>query len=372
MSGNAQICIICNISPLSKHIEESHLTLKFATRAKKIKQNATITEAVDEKTLLDNYREEIEELKRQLKEARDGFGENSEQQNPAMKEVNEEDAFVLSEAISNLERLILKTSTAEERKRRKKRRERMAAQKNGDGIFDIPSGLMEKSYDQADDALLTMLDEKSDDDGDEDLLASLSLNSKDKTPQDNFFSEKDFSEKDTNSVDIESMSMGDESTIVEGQKLISELNRIRGLLGNVLERKGNTGSTNNGDGTPVKLNLSAAKNDQEVERLRAQLHEQAVTTSLRKADTSFLQSQLQEKDKLLNDVSQILGAVEKRQVELEAENERIKLEYTKSITLLKSKESEVMILEKLMKKREIEIKKLKQKLREPQGELETL
>merc|ERR1711976_255668 len=128
----------------------------------------------------------------------------------------------------------------------------------------------------------------------------------------------------------------------------------------VLERKGTVGAVgSNGFGspqnnTPVKYNGS---NDQEDERLRAQLHEQAVTTSLRKADSSFLQSQLQEKDDLLNDVSQLLGVVEKRQVDLESENERIKQEYTKSMALLKSKESEVMILEKLMKKREAEIKR---------------
>ena len=341
------------------------MTLKFATRAKKIKQNATITEVIDERTMLENYREEIEELKRQLKEAKEGPGGDNSEPNNAIGSVHEEDAFVLSEAISNLERLILKTSTAEEKKRRKKRRERIAAQRKAEGgaegILDIPNGLLDGGGgNQTDDALLTMLDEKTED-GDEDLLASLSLTSKDKVPKDNFFSEKDNQSAD------ESMSLGDESTIMEGQKLVSELNRIRGLLGNVLERKSNPGSLTSGDGTPIKLNTSG--NEQEVERLRAQLHEQAVTTSLRKADTSFLQSQLQEKDKLLNDVSQILGAVEKRQVDLEAENERIKQEYTKCITLLKSKESEVVILEKLMKKRENELKRLKQQMK-PKVEVE--
>merc|ERR1739844_499100 len=143
--------------------------------------------------------------------------------------------------------------------------------------------------------------------------------------------------------------------------------RIRGLLGDALERKGTAAGggmkTPNGT-TPIKLSSPGSSNDQEVERLRAQLHEQAVTTSLRKADSTFLQSQLQEKDQLLKDVSQILEAVEKRLVELEAENEKLKHEYSRIIAALKSKESEVLILEKLMKKRETEIKKLKQQLDE--------
>jgi len=40
LSGQAQIVLICNISPIIKHLEESHNTLKFATRAKRIKQTA--------------------------------------------------------------------------------------------------------------------------------------------------------------------------------------------------------------------------------------------------------------------------------------------------------------------------------------------
>merc|ERR1712062_326979 len=112
----------------------------------------------------------------------------------------------------------------------------------------------------------------------------------------------------------------------EMTKTVSELHRIRGLLGDVLERKGTAagGGMKAPNGTtPIKLASPGSSNDQEVGRLRAQLHEQAVTTSLRKADSTFLQSQLQEKDQLLKDVSQILEAVEKRQVELEAENEKL-------------------------------------------------
>ena len=118
LSGNAQICIICNISPLSKHIEESHLTLKFASRAKKIKQHATINEVLDEKTLLENYREEIEDLKNQLKEAKEAqenlnVNGSNDDNVKGSSSIDEDDVDVLTQAVSNLENLILKTTTAE-------------------------------------------------------------------------------------------------------------------------------------------------------------------------------------------------------------------------------------------------------------------
>ena len=71
LSGNAQICIVCNVSPLVRNLDESHNTLKFATRAKRIKQSAVINEVVDDRTLLQNYREEIDALRCQLREARE-------------------------------------------------------------------------------------------------------------------------------------------------------------------------------------------------------------------------------------------------------------------------------------------------------------
>ena len=61
-----------------------------------------------------------------------------------------------------------------------------------------------------------------------------------------------------------------------------------------------------------------------MEELRSQLVELEVTTSLKRADADFLQSQLHQKDALLAEVAQILDIVEKRQIELESENETLK------------------------------------------------
>ena len=112
----------------------------------------------------------------------------------------------------------------------------------------------------------------------------------------------------------------------EDDGMITELHRIQGLLGSVLKKTKSITTPSR----PTMANASSAQNtpnrDEEVELLRSQLKEQEVATSLRKADSSFLQSQLQEKDALLQEVSKILDAVEKRQVELEKANSRMRQE----------------------------------------------
>jgi ribosomal protein S20 len=89
--------------------------------------------------------------------------------------------------------------------------------------------------------------------------------------------------------------------------LHTELARIQGLLQSVVHKK--------------KRNQS-----NEVERLKRQLEEQEVATSIRQADASFLQQQLEEKDNLLREVSKILEVIEDRQTMLEQENARLKRE----------------------------------------------
>lgn len=104
LSGNAQVVCVCNISSSTAHLEESHNTLKFATRAKKIEQRVKINEVQDQNTLLQEYKEEIEELKQQLEEAK-----KAQQQ-----QKDEEDVRELISAIHKMEKLILKTQKFQE------------------------------------------------------------------------------------------------------------------------------------------------------------------------------------------------------------------------------------------------------------------
>lgn len=317
LSGNAQMVLICCISPLATHIEESHNTFKFATRAKKVPQKATIQESVDEKTLLQTYREEIEALKQQLREARTQqvalVQEHQAHQVEAVlddaveEEEMDDEVQELKLAIRNMEHLILKSKAA--------------------SPPAVPGATTSMSQD---DLLDAIIDSDNDDDDEDDEAALLSLmtetqkssgapkspnptaHSPPRTPRD---------VKDTS---------GD---------MHKELNRIQGLLGSVLKKRTRGVKSPATAGSPRGVHaLSSSngegntKNAAEVNMLRAQLEEQEATTSLRQADSSFLQKQLDEKDSLLAEVSKILEQVEQRQVDLEKENDMLKAE----LTLLKS------------------------------------
>jgi hypothetical protein len=56
------------ISPASEGFGESISTLKFATRAKKIKNEARINEDVDQRALIRKYEMEVRKLKQELNE----------------------------------------------------------------------------------------------------------------------------------------------------------------------------------------------------------------------------------------------------------------------------------------------------------------
>jgi hypothetical protein len=66
LGGNCKTTMMAMISPSSDAFGESLSTLKFATRAKKIKNEAKINEDVDQRTLLRKYEVELRKLKMEL------------------------------------------------------------------------------------------------------------------------------------------------------------------------------------------------------------------------------------------------------------------------------------------------------------------
>ncbi|KXS18834.1 kinesin-domain-containing protein [Gonapodya prolifera JEL478] len=70
LGGNARTCIICTVNPTALYVEETLSTLKFATRAKTIRNRPEVNEDVSEQALLRKYRKEINALKSQLDEVR--------------------------------------------------------------------------------------------------------------------------------------------------------------------------------------------------------------------------------------------------------------------------------------------------------------
>uniref|UniRef100_A0A7S0C7P9 Kinesin-like protein n=1 Tax=Proboscia inermis TaxID=420281 RepID=A0A7S0C7P9_9STRA len=317
LSGNAQICIICTVTPSMRHLEESLNTLKFAARAKKITQKAEITECVDDKTLINTYRSEISELKRQLKE----MSEDREtlhvpkaiqpSQNVIIEEndcddVNDEETEALRLAIGNLEKLILKNAVKKD-------------DSSSSSISDEESVLLVSRRTQ------------------ESLLIDTEISDSNVLLQGSTTSENDsraLNVKKNDGRNSPSSELGraspkkkdDVSVTSDSSGLVGELHRIQGLLGNVLSKKKKT--------LPKvvivnTMSPSTSNIESEVEQLKAQLRDQEVATSLSQADSTFLQSQLVEKDNLLGEVSMVLDNVTKRQVQLEQENFLLRQENTR-------------------------------------------
>lgn len=66
LGGNCKTTLMAMISPSAEGFGESLSTLKFATRAKKIKNEARINEDVDQRALLRKYEIELKKLKNEL------------------------------------------------------------------------------------------------------------------------------------------------------------------------------------------------------------------------------------------------------------------------------------------------------------------
>ncbi|KAL6602395.1 kinesin-domain-containing protein [Neocallimastix californiae] len=71
LSGNAKISVICTISPAGINADESHNTLNFAKRVKKVATKAHTNQVLDDKALIQKYKKEINELKVKLQVATD-------------------------------------------------------------------------------------------------------------------------------------------------------------------------------------------------------------------------------------------------------------------------------------------------------------
>ena len=71
LGGHARVGVICTLSPSEKAMEESHNTLKFAARAKNIVIDPRKNAIEDDKTLLQRYRNEVADLRRQLSEVKE-------------------------------------------------------------------------------------------------------------------------------------------------------------------------------------------------------------------------------------------------------------------------------------------------------------
>ncbi|XVF01028.1 hypothetical protein REPUB_Repub04eG0052300 [Reevesia pubescens] len=72
LSGHGHVSLICTVTPASSNMEETHNTLKFASRAKRVEIYASRNKIIDEKSLIKKYQKEISVLKEELDQLRQG------------------------------------------------------------------------------------------------------------------------------------------------------------------------------------------------------------------------------------------------------------------------------------------------------------
>ncbi|XP_062176718.1 kinesin-like protein KIN-7D, mitochondrial isoform X2 [Alnus glutinosa] len=72
LSGHGHVSLICTVTPASSNMEETHNTLKFASRAKRVEIYASRNRIIDEKSLIKKYQREISSLKQELDHLRNG------------------------------------------------------------------------------------------------------------------------------------------------------------------------------------------------------------------------------------------------------------------------------------------------------------
>lgn len=70
LGGNARTAVICNVTPASCHLDETHSTLRFACRAKKVVNHSQRNEVLSDAALLERQEKEIARLRAQLKESK--------------------------------------------------------------------------------------------------------------------------------------------------------------------------------------------------------------------------------------------------------------------------------------------------------------
>ncbi|XP_022763200.1 kinesin-like protein KIN-7D, mitochondrial isoform X2 [Durio zibethinus] len=73
LSGHGHVSLICTVTPASSNMEETHNTLKFASRAKRVEIYASRNKIIDEKSLIKKYQKEISVLKQELDQLREGM-----------------------------------------------------------------------------------------------------------------------------------------------------------------------------------------------------------------------------------------------------------------------------------------------------------
>ncbi|KAG7385453.1 hypothetical protein PHYPSEUDO_001489 [Phytophthora pseudosyringae] len=116
LGGQAQIAIVCTASPSVECLAETHNTLKFASRARRVRNRVVVNEGLGESALLRKYRGRIRELEEQLEHLQiRRRPRGPAQASSSNQSTLDERQMELKFAINNINRVILNSSQAQER-----------------------------------------------------------------------------------------------------------------------------------------------------------------------------------------------------------------------------------------------------------------
>ncbi|KAE8998444.1 hypothetical protein PR003_g20294 [Phytophthora rubi] len=116
LGGQAQIAIVCTASPSVECLAETHNTLKFASRARRVRNRVVVNEGLGESALLRKYRARIRELEEQLEHLQiRRRPRGPAQMSSSNQSTLDERQMELKFAINNINRVILNSSQAQER-----------------------------------------------------------------------------------------------------------------------------------------------------------------------------------------------------------------------------------------------------------------
>ena len=316
LSGNAQVGVICCVTPGSNHVMETINTLDFAARAKTIESHAKVNEVVDEHALLKRYRQEIEDLKLELakvKEAKDldlldGRRSSGDFSSIASSpDAAEEEMREIEDMISRLNHVILSANTmnsssssslissSQKKPQRKSKSPRFRRRSGSFNSLDI---------DMIDGCAVVQLpslpeiDNEEDDDGDGDTQQQ--QQQQDSSPS---------------------------------KATMDELERVKQKLASLYEKKSTSVSRQLFKNNRHRRRNRSSSRTEEVKTLKAELSNQELVQSVHLADSAFLQKEIKVRDEMIQEMMLVMDAMEKRVSAVEALNKKLTRERDEALGL---------------------------------------
>uniref|UniRef100_A0AAV1UC27 Kinesin-like protein n=1 Tax=Peronospora matthiolae TaxID=2874970 RepID=A0AAV1UC27_9STRA len=114
LGGQAQIAIVCTASPSVECLAETHNTLKFASRARRVRNRVVINDGLGESALLRKYRARIRELEDQLDRLQMSSRRPAQTSSSSQLKLSERQ-MELTFAINNINKVILNSSPTQAR-----------------------------------------------------------------------------------------------------------------------------------------------------------------------------------------------------------------------------------------------------------------